>query len=245
MNSETLELLEELATQDPGSSIFLHVARLYRTHGESQRAVAVLRRGLSHHPGHIEAGLLLADILAEEGEMDAALVQATGERLLRFPRFWQALAQESARTGNPDLALVAGLMALVAQHATRSIPWHEVLFSGVREALAAVEGSPVRAPENDLDADEVSQFCLNPNIRTKTMAKLFAMHGEHEQALAIYEELLAKAQSDAERTELAALCDAERRLAGVTPSGSQLHAQAITLLQRLAERLETKTSARS
>lgn len=243
MQTETLALLEELATQDPGSSIFLHVARLYRTHGDADRAVAMLRRGLAHHPGHIEAGLLLADTLPELDDADAAAVRETGERLLRFPRFWQALSQVAASHGQPDLAVVAALVALVAQGGR--IPWPQLLLGGVRDALAALDVPPAREPDMDLDADEVTQFCLNPNIRTKTMAKLFSMHGEHEQALAIYEELLAKATADEERAELTQLRDAERRLAGLDPAPQQAHAQAVALLQRLAERLETKAGTRA
>ncbi|BDV01029.1 hypothetical protein TDMWS_11140 [Thermodesulfomicrobium sp. WS] len=240
MNTETLALFEELAAQDPGSSIFLHVARLFRAHGDAARAAAVLRRGLSTHPGHIEAGLLLADTLAELGESDGDMVHETGERLLRFPRFWQALSQTSAERGAVDLAVVAGLMALLAQG--EKVQWGQILLHGVRESLAAVEVSASREPETDLDADEVTQFCLNASIRTKTMAKLFSMHGEHEQALAIYEELLAKAQSPEERNELQQLRDAERHQAGLEPDRQS---QMFSLLDQLATRLETRTMARS
>lgn len=240
MNTETLALFEELAAQDPGSSIFLHVARLFRAHGDAAKAAAVLRRGLASHPGHIEAGLLLADTLAELGENDADVVHETGDRLLRFPRFWQALSRVSAEHGPMDLAVVAGLMALVAQGG--KVHWDQILLSGVREALAAVEVSASREPETDLDADEVTQFCLNVSIRTKTMAKLFSMHGEHEQALAIYEQLLSKAQTPEERQELQQLRDAERRLAGLE---SERHSQIFSLLDQLATRLETRTMARS
>jgi len=241
MNTETLALLEELAAQDPGSSIFLHVARLYRTHGDTARAAAVLRRGLANHPGHIEGGLLLADALAELGESDADMVDEVGQRLLRYPRFWQAFAQVCAQRGAHDLATIAGCLAVVAH--TGAVDWGAVLRRGVEELLAGLQTLPVGEPPEDVDAEEVTQFCLNASIRTKTMAKLFSMHGEHEQAIAIYEELLSRAVSPEEREELRRLRDEELRLAGKDASPAP-QKQVFSLLEKLAQRLETKSMAR-
>lgn len=93
-------------------------------------------------------------------------------------------------------------------------------------------------PEFDLDADEVTQICINSGIRTKTMAKLLAAQGEIAQAINIYDELLATSQNPHEQRELEELRNQLQPKKSLPEKSAQK--KVCNLLNKLASRLESK-----
>lgn len=66
------ELLEQALAADPGSTLFYKLALVYKEGGEKEKALDLLRRGLSIRPDHLEARILLGLIYYDEGWLDKA-----------------------------------------------------------------------------------------------------------------------------------------------------------------------------
>ena len=73
--SADLFLMETLVRENPGSRMFLELARAYKDHGRLPDAVRVLQRGLLIRPGEVEGRRLLARVLAEMDDRPGALEQ--------------------------------------------------------------------------------------------------------------------------------------------------------------------------
>ena len=77
-----LFLLEAWVSENPGSRLFLELARAYRKQGRRAEAIRVLERGLVLRPEEVAARRLLAQVLRESGDDEGALKQlrlAAGE----------------------------------------------------------------------------------------------------------------------------------------------------------------------
>lgn len=103
------------------------------------------------------------------------------------------------------------LLFFVFEHATTDqvVDLFALLRSGISHYLDTNDHSNaiVHEPGNDLDAEEVTQLCINSGIKTKTMAKLLFTQGEYAQALRLYDELIAVVCADpTERAELRSAC---------------------------------------
>ena len=70
-----LFLLEAWVSENPGSRLFLELARVYREQGRRDQAVRVLERGLVLRPEEVAARRLLAQVLLEGGDKEGALRQ--------------------------------------------------------------------------------------------------------------------------------------------------------------------------
>lgn len=220
-----IEWFQEVLSLDPGSKIFFPLAQLLVETGECENAVVTLRQGLLLHPEHLEARLLLLDLLSRlgrEGEAREALSAIT-KPLSAFPEFWRLWAQKLL----PDNKELAVFLMLVASHLTgKGICWTDVVLEGLNSLSKrlvvqpeAQDSAPSPAvpvlpagvdsmlpdgsiPECEAESDVGSG--LNPqDIRTRTMANLLAEQGDSLAALEIYRELWSKARSEEERTDLA------------------------------------------
>lgn len=105
---------EEVLTQDPGSSLFFPLAQLYAENLEPEKAMQTLGTGLKKHPRHLEAKLLLIDILSRQGQTEKA-GQLTGKIasvLREHPLFWANWAELFEHQGEKDLALAVRILGL-------------------------------------------------------------------------------------------------------------------------------------
>ncbi len=108
-----LFLLEAWVADNPGSRLFIKLAEGYQARGQSERAAAVLERGLLVHPGEIEARRLYADVLRGLGKGGAALEQLelAAAELSRFACVFDGLASIYAERGQDQAAGQARLAA--------------------------------------------------------------------------------------------------------------------------------------
>lgn len=247
MNSmmDILNLLEELLEHDPGSKIFFPLARLYRKQGDTHRASEIIRKGIIHHPDYLEAQLFQVELLHEIGVEDeaASVAGSVIEKLLGYERFWMTLKQSYLVGTKSNLALAAHIFEREARN--EKVDLMSLCGAGLEyqamQPLSDVQQS--EEPEFDLDADEVTRFCLNSGIKTKTMAKLFASQGEFSQALEIYDELLSGSVGENERMELTRLRnEVHAQLMPSDVAGVDKGKKLFHMLNSLATRLEGRTS---
>jgi len=80
--SEEIERLVQRAEQDPRTHTFARLADLYRKTGDVTRALAVIERGLKHHPHYLNARIVHARVLSDLGRRTEA--RRAFERVLRI-----------------------------------------------------------------------------------------------------------------------------------------------------------------
>ncbi len=108
-----IQWYEEVMTQDPGSNLFLALARLYVESAAFEKAIQTLQNGLQKNPWHLEAQLLLNDLLhrmdrpAESLEMTSQI----GRLLKKHPVFWLNWADQ-LENEQQNLALAARMLGL-------------------------------------------------------------------------------------------------------------------------------------
>ena len=129
-----IELFQELFSSDPTSKVFYPLAKLYAESGMLLQSAETLRQGLSRHPDHMEARLLLIEIL-HQLERDAAAseeVEILAGTLSRYPAFWGIWAG-MAEQRSPDAAVALNFLS--THLAGEEITWAKVLHKGF-EALS-------------------------------------------------------------------------------------------------------------
>ncbi|MCF8037972.1 MAG: tetratricopeptide repeat protein [Desulfohalobiaceae bacterium] len=112
---DKIKWYEEVISQDPGSNLFFPLARLYAENKEPDKAVSTLRAGLQKHPWHLEAKLLLIDILSRSGRLEEA-GQASREitsLLQKHPLLWANWADRLEGEQEMELALAVRFLGLV------------------------------------------------------------------------------------------------------------------------------------
>lgn len=240
----TLHLLDELLDHDPGSKIFFPLAKLHRRDGQLRKAIDIVTRGLEHHPDYLEAQIFLIEILHELGD-PAAEVQAEAlfNRLAGYEKFWGIARRLFTRSQQNDRALAA----LLLERSSRQDGFDlmQILSLGLshaEELTSAVR--PVTEPDEDLDAEEVAQLCINSGIKTKTMAKLLMAQGEYRQAAAIYDSLLEADSREDDREELLQLQACARAAFGEEKKDDK-NSKLFQVLSSLANRLEEKAQSKT
>lgn len=220
MQEDKIKLYEELLAADPGSRLFLPLARLYLDRGEADQAISTLRSGLNRYQEHFEARLLLHDTLREQGRTDEALEQMhmVSAVLRKYPAFWEQWAESMEAEGQADAAVA---MRFVARCFGNHAPsWAEVLRRGIQDVPAEGEGEAAADSSPEAELDLPSRGCTGSGAaatqdgdegrdpyRTKTMADILVSQGDYAQALDIYSELQAAAPSSGEREKLQARID--------------------------------------
>jgi tetratricopeptide (TPR) repeat protein len=245
--NDTLHLFDELLEHDSGSKIFFPLARLYRKQGHTQRAIEIVQKGIEHHPDYLEAQLYLIELLSEVGDTSAAENKAFSvfSKLLSYEKFWVSLRAHYAKSQRSDLALASFLVERSARG--EDVDLLKLLTYGIGHYTELTSSdSPSVEPEQDLDAEEVAQICLNSGIKTKTMAKLLVAQGEFAQAIKIYDDLLEGVVNEEERKELSALrANAHKELGSVPDPAVEKNNKLFFVLNTLADRLEQKTNPQS
>lgn len=165
---------KEVLELEPGSKVFLPLARLLADAGEPAQAAAALRQGLTSHPDHAEARLLLVQVLAESGDHAGARTESKrlSQLLSNAPAFLAAWADglaRSAASGNglpenlsqdsaADAAVALGFLAHL--FSGREVSWAKVLLAGLSALSAQATGEP--APARSQPAPEPAKRSTDP-----------------------------------------------------------------------------------
>ncbi|MDL2207323.1 tetratricopeptide repeat-containing protein [Desulfovibrio sp. OttesenSCG-928-F20] len=223
---QKIEWYREVLELEPGSRVFFPLAKLLAADEQAGEAIAALRHGLLRHPDHVEARLLLVELLNLQHE-DAELaleIDGLGKVFASYPGFWQAWSERLA--DNPalhDAALAMRFFSAALQG--RHINWGSVIEYGLSAMLGpqsvaseiALDTPPpaqesvehVSAPLPDLLAESsapVDEAALDAfdeddaeedfSLRTRSMAEVLAEQGDVSGALEIYHELMQTAAEE-------------------------------------------------
>jgi thioredoxin-like negative regulator of GroEL len=170
---DKIKLYEEVLIQDPASTLFFPLAKLYLQEDRVDGALYVLETGLKYHPAHVEARMLLVQVLQQQGKEQAIKEQiaAIAANLRRYPDFWHGWADQLEKEGDADFALAARFIGL--RLSGHDISWCDLIGNALkgltREGLrnldqmsfapVSVEAEqPEDAPEKDQGAREVRDF---------------------------------------------------------------------------------------
>ena len=160
-------LLEAWVAENPGSRLFLRLARAYLQAGRLDQAARTLERGLLLHPADVEGRELLAQVLENRGDQAGALAQlgAAAAELGRHAGVYERLAGLLASQGWQAEAEVARRLA------------GDLAFAfGDALGQAAGPGQARTVPGQD----------------TPTLAEIYAAQGLNEKAARIYRDLLGQ-----------------------------------------------------
>lgn len=103
-----IELYREVLTLEPASRVFFPLANMLVEEGNAAEAMDVLRRGVAHHPDHLEARFLLVELLTRQNRRDEAREAFEGLSFLfaRYPGVLSLWAETgSGVSGDASLAL--------------------------------------------------------------------------------------------------------------------------------------------
>ena len=133
---QKIEWYREVLELEPGSRVFFPLAKLLAADGQTVEAVSTLHQGLLRHPDHIEARLLLAELLHLQND-EAGLrreIENLGGIFSLYPGFWKAWSEMLA--GTPafhDAALAMRFFSASLQGKT--VSWAGVIEQGLQTML--------------------------------------------------------------------------------------------------------------
>lgn len=224
---QKIEWYQEVLDLEPGSKVFFPLARMQAEDGQPDAALATLRHGLGRNPEHIEARLLLIDILFQQGQVENVWpeVDAVALMLGGYPGFWSAWTQRMSKNpGSRDAALALNFLS--ASLKGESISWSAVIEHGLGHLLGGVSAPspaasvvaepvdpvPFTPPASFAEPAEVFESAESEQdnededepftLKTRSMAEVLAEQGDYVGALDIYEELLKGADTEEERLSL-------------------------------------------
>ena len=229
---QKIEWYREVLELEPGSRVFFPLAKLLAADGQTSDAILTLKQGLLRHPDHIEARLLLVELLHLQNASDELQreLDGLGGLFAAYPGFWKAWSEQLALTpALHDASLAMRFFAAALQG--KQISWGSIIEQGLFSMLGAVDAVPAqpvfRQPDEQPEA-HVAAPAMTPvavaadepafeaepqpedeendeafSLRTRSMAEVLAEQGDLGGALEIYQELI-EAASGAEKEELAA-----------------------------------------
>lgn len=190
--SESLEqeivALQDLhgSSRDPNGTAFVPLADAHRRAGELDKALELLREGLNRHPEHTSGHVVASWVHMDRGALDDAL--GTLELVMELDHDNRAglkcLGQVLNEKGDREGAI--GHLTRLAELEPEDLEARSLL-----ETIQAAE--PVVVPEAEpLDRSE--------DIVTRTMGDVYAAQGLFDQAIEVFEQLVAAAPDDDELT---------------------------------------------
>lgn len=144
--NQKIEWYQEVLDLEPASRVFFPLARLQVQDGQNHAAVKTLLHGLENHPEHVEARLLLIDILFQQKTFQDLLPQVERITTLfgRYPGFWSAWADHLRASGEPDAAMAMAFFSACLRG--EKVTWGDVIQSGLQACLAIRAAQPVSPP---------------------------------------------------------------------------------------------------
>jgi hypothetical protein len=146
--NEKIKWYKEVLELEPGSRIFFPLAKLLAEEESIGEAVETLRQGLVNHPDHVEARLMLVELLSKQQSTGAVRheVDGLGSIFSAYPGFWQAWSENLSK--NPDMldASVAMRFFSETMHG-RKLDWTAVIEAGLKALLLDDAGKAADRPE--------------------------------------------------------------------------------------------------
>ena len=165
--TEKITWYEEVLRLEPNSKLFFPLAQAYTQDHRPENAIGILRKGLTFHPEHLEARLLLIECLSESDAVSKDFLSSAKETpeaevlsspelesltkaLAGHPSFWRLWAARSRAEGRTDLALTLDLLAV--QLGGARITWERLLEQGLRAVTGGWEELQAPAPLEEEDS---------------------------------------------------------------------------------------------
>jgi len=106
MSIKKIDKLRASLRREPASARFAELAELLRGRGELEEAEAVLRSGLTYHPGSATGRMVLAGVLIERGRPDEGIsvLESVVEQHPDLTKAWRLLATTHEASGNVQRA---------------------------------------------------------------------------------------------------------------------------------------------
>jgi hypothetical protein len=168
--NQKIEWYKEVLALEPGSKVFFPLARLQVENGLSGEALSTLRHGITRNPEHIEARLLLIDILFASGQFDALWPELDQVALMLggYPGFWSAWNERLARNPSSKDASLA-LSFFSAALRGEAISWSDIIEQGLRNVLPAGSGGQAKSPSKvtPVELDELKTFLKDSSSSEK------------------------------------------------------------------------------
>jgi tetratricopeptide (TPR) repeat protein len=152
--NQKIEWYKEVLALEPGSKVFFPLAKLQAENALPDEALSTLRHGISRNPEHIEARLLLIDILFMSGQFDALWPELDQVALMLggYPGFWSAWKTRLA--GNPSSKDASfALSFFSASLRGEAISWSAVIEQGLSSILLQGKGGAGNVPPKILPAE--------------------------------------------------------------------------------------------
>lgn len=149
--NDKIAWFEELLALEPNSKLFLSLARIYVQENRAEDAAKALQKGLSFHPEHLEARLLLIKCLARLGDKEAAREESRSlaVTLSGYPVFLDLWAEQSKEYVNQDAALALRLLSKSLKG--EAVNWGDILVQGLKVAIFG-DTQPPLEPKQDESA---------------------------------------------------------------------------------------------
>lgn len=133
--------LEELLAVEPNSKQFFPLAQSYVQADRIEDALALLYKGLTFHPEHLGARLLLIQCLARQNNAKEADKETAhvARSLTGCPVFWDLWAEQSGKAGKQDMAVALRLLGRFL--AGEAIQWGQILEQGLKAVILPMDES--------------------------------------------------------------------------------------------------------
>ena len=259
---QKIEWYREVLELEPGSRVFFPLARLLAGDGQTHDAIITLRQGVLRHPDHVEARLLLVELLSAQGSTSdlTAEVERLGALFAGYPGFWKAWSKELAT--NPamqDAALAIRFFAAALQG--QSLTWASIIEHGLQSLLhnaePLVESFSARPTMREIVPDHVSDFVTPTVVAVQEQDEIDAEDPDmafDEPHVAMPEEMdeedaeeafslrtRSMAEVLAEQGDVAGALDIYRELIAAAPEGDRASLEARA--EELSRRMTTNVSA--
>ncbi|MFU2209489.1 tetratricopeptide repeat protein [Solidesulfovibrio sp. C21] len=148
-----IDFYREVLEIEPNSKIFFPLARKLAEQGQTDEAAAVLAKGITFHPDHLEAKFFLIELLTgldRQGEADAVFADV-GKMLSNYPSVWLLWSREAAaRAKDPSLAM----LFLANYFQNQTLTWSEVMERGLKSLRRSAPGAAPGHTPDDAAASE-------------------------------------------------------------------------------------------
>lgn len=157
---QKIEWYREVLELEPGSRVFFPLAKLLAADGQTSDAVLTLKQGLLRYPDHIEARLLLVELLHLQNAGDELQreLDGLGGLFASYPGFWKAWSERLAETpALHDASLAMRFFAAALQG--QQINWSSVIEQGLFSMLGMADApfpQPIYASADDAPREEAA-----------------------------------------------------------------------------------------